>query len=342
MSIKTKTTSLLKRIGLSALFPVAMFLVMVLVTVTNENAYVNGKYIYLGSDLINTVVLGTCLSVSISLAIRLQLKNGRFDFSLGASIALTGIIAGNIGLMTGSPVIALISAVVIAVILSTVIGLVYVIGRVPIVITSIGMTLLYESITYLIFDGTGIFGFYSQEKLSFFGRIPLIFIPVALAVLLYILFNEVLTIGYKSKMLANNQHAAINVGINETRNVILTYVFNGLIIGLAAIIYVSQNEIPPQSNLSTASIMFSYIVPVYMGIIIGSVSKDYIGIIMAAIAMQFLYYGLDTINLGDGGIERIIMGMFVFGFYAVSAQSFRVRQFVQKLKKNKTANTTTN
>lgn len=314
-----------------------MFLVMLLITSTNDKAYVNGKNTFLTGDLVNSVILGTCVTVGISLAIRLQLKNGRFDFSLGSKIALTGIIAGNFGLMTGSPYVALIVAIIVAVILSTLTGLIYVYGRVPIVITSLGVALLFESFTYYVFDGKGLSAFFSQENLSIFGRTPIIFIPFIITIILYLIFNDYLKIGRDSQLLASNQLAAINIGIKENKNVILTYMFNGLIIGFSTIIYISQNEIGPQAQLSTAGIMFSHIVPVYMGLFIGKASKDYIGIIMAALGMQFLYYGLATLNLGGSGWERIIMGLFVFGFYAIVAQMDNIRAIRDKIfSRNKT------
>jgi ribose/xylose/arabinose/galactoside ABC-type transport system permease subunit len=210
-------------------------------------------------------------------------------------------------------------------------GLVYVFGKVPIVITTIGMTLLYESLTYLVFDGKGVTTFYSNSSTSIFGRIPLIFIPTALAVIVFIIFNNYSVVGRKNKILANNQLAGVNIGISERKSVLWSYFYSGLIVGFAAIIYVSQNSITPQSGLSTAGIMFSYIVPVFMGLFIGKYSQDFIGIIVAAIGMQIMYYGLETINL-VGGWQQIIMGLFVFGFYAYSSQYDRISKKINDLR----------
>ena len=111
--------------------------------------------------------------------------------------------------------------------------------------------------------------------------------------------------------------------------------FSGVIIGLAAIIYISQNDVTPQSGLSTSSILFSYIVPVFMGMFIGLASCDVIGIAMAAIGMEIMNYGLACMNLGAGGWQQIIFGAFVLGFYTFSAQSGKISAFFAKRKKQK-------
>ena len=251
---------------------------------------------------------------------------------------LAAIIAGNVGLMTNSPVMALLAAVAVGIILSCVTAFIYIVGKLPIIICTIGMTLLYESLTYLVFGGQGIRIFYSQAHTSVFGRIPGVLIPTALAVAAFVVFTYFTAAGRKGKVLSNNQRAGVNIGIDERKNVFVTYIFTGIIIGLAAIVYVSQNEVTPQSGLATSGIMFSYIVPVFMGTFIGLASCDVVGIAIAAVGMEIMNYGLNCLNLGAGGWQQIIMGIFVLGFYTFSAQSDRIQAFVNRLtRKNTTA-----
>lgn len=330
--------NIIKKIILSAVFPILMFVVMLIITVSNDKCYINGKLIFLSTDLIRQVIVNSCMTVCVALAIWLQLKNGRFDFSGGASMILAAIIAGNVGLMTNSPVIALFVAVAVGIVLSCATALVYIVGKLPIIICTIGMTLLYESLTYLVFGGQGIRIFYSQAHTSVFGRIPGVLLPTVLAVATFVVFTYFTSAGRKGKVLSNNQRAGVNIGIDEKKNVFVTYIFTGIIIGLAAIIYVSQNEVAPQSGLATSGIMFSYIVPVFMGTFIGLASCDVVGIVIAAIGMEIMNYGLNCLNLGAGGWQQIIMGIFVLGFYTFSAQSDRMQTFIVRLiKKNTTA-----
>ncbi len=312
-----------------------MFVVMLIITAGNEKCYVNGKLIFLGADLVKQVFVNACMTVCVALAIWLQLKNGRFDFSGGATMILAAIIAGNVGMMTGSPWLALVTAVAVGVALSCVTAVVYIFGKLPIIICTIGTTLLYESLTYLVFGGQGIRVFYSQAETSVFGRVPGVILPTALAVAAFVIFTYFTSAGRKGKILSNNQRAGVNIGIDEAKNVFVTYIYAGIIIGMAAIVYVSQNEVKPQSGLATSGIMFSYIVPVFMGTFIGLASCDVVGIIIAAIGMEIMNYGLNCLNLGAGGWQQIIMGIFVLGFYAFSAQADKIQELVNKIKKTK-------
>lgn len=322
-----------KKVILTLLFPVLMFVVMLAVTASNPGCYINGNFIFLGSDLVRYVITNACMTVCVALAIWLQLKNGRFDFSGGASMVLTAIIAGNVGFNANSPVVALLVAIICGIVLSCITGLLYVVGRMPIIITTIGITLLYESLTYLVFDGRGMIAFYQIAETSVFGRVPLVFVPTLLAIAVFMVYDNLTVAGRKGKILSNNQSAGVNIGINEGKNVLVSYVFTGIIIGFAATIYVSQNSVVAQSGLSTSGILFSYIVPVFMGMFIGLASNDVIGICVSAIGLSILNYGLNCLNLGAGGWQQIIMGAFVLGFYAFQAKLPDILHLVGKLKK---------
>ena len=328
---------IVKKIGLSLLFPVLMFLVMLAITASNPACYVNGEFIFLGPDLVRFVITSACQSICVALAIWMQLKNGRFDFSNGAAMILTAIIAGNVGLMTGSPWITMLVAVCCGVVLCAITAAIYMLGRLPIVIATIGVTLLYESLTYIIFGGGGISNFYQNDTLSIFGHLPGVLLPTAFAMAIFLFYTNYTVTGRKGKILANNQAAGVNIGIWEEANVSQTGMFTGAIVGLAALIYVSQNQVTPQASLSTAGIMFSYIVPVYMGMFIGLASNDVIGISIAAVGMAIFNYGLNCMNLGGGGWQQLIMGMFVMCFYTFSAQLPNIKKLFMRVRKGEAA-----
>lgn len=323
----------LKNTVLSLLFPAFIFVVMLLITANNQDAYVDGKLIYLSTDLLRQVFTSGSKTAVIALAIWLQLRNGRFDFSGGATMILTGIIAGNIAMSYGNnnPWVLLIVALITSVVLSLFTASVYVWGRLPIIICTIGITLFFESLTYVVFSGSGVRSLYTIPGLSIFGRLPGIFVPTLLAIVLFHLFSNHSIAGIKGKLLSNNQSSAVNIGIKERSNVFITYVFSGLILGLASVIYVSQNIIQPQSGLATAGVLFSNIVPVFIGLFLAKASTDVIGIIIAAFGMEIMYYGLNCINLGGGGWNQIIMGVFMLSFYAFSAQEDKIKRLKDKI-----------
>ena len=323
--MRTKIVNVLKKTGLTLAFPALIFVVMLIITAANGIDY------YVSANMVRQVVTDASLTTIIALAIYLQFKNGRFDFSGGATMILSAIIAGNITLQAGgNPILFLVLCVVFGVLLSMITAAAYIVSKVPVIICTIAVTLIYESLTYVLFDAEGL-SVISRTEMVMFAKVPFIFIPLLIALGLFVFFTYFTAEGRRAKLLSGNQRVAVNIGIKENKNVLITYIVCGVILGLGALVYGSQQIIKPQSNLSTSSILFSYIVPVFIGMFIGTASIDAVGVVVAALGMEFLNYGLDCLGVGAGGYQQIIFGMFMLGFYAFSAQSGNIKKFFGKI-----------
>ena len=323
--MRTKIVNVLKKTGLTLALPALIFVVMLIITAANGIDY------YVSANMVRQVVTDASLTTIIALAIYLQFKNGRFDFSGGATMILSAIIAGNITLQAGgNPILFLVLCVVFGVVLSMITATAYIVSKVPVIICTIAVTLIYESLTYVLFDAEGL-SVISRTEMVMFAKVPFIFIPLLIALGLFVFFTYFTAEGRRAKLLSGNQRVAVNIGIKENKNVLITYIVCGVILGLGALVYGSQQIIKPQSNLSTSSILFSYIVPVFIGMFIGTASIDAVGVVVAALGMEFLNYGLDCLGVGAGGYQQIIFGMFMLGFYAFSAQSGNIKKFFGKI-----------
>ncbi len=325
-----KAFEFIRRFFLTILFPLVIYVVMYLITHSRGVTYFG-----LNRDMWRTVLVNTSMTGVAALAIWTQIKNGRFDFSGGATMVLTAILAGNLSLdLALSPLLYLLLCIVIGAALSTFTGVVYILGRLPIMICTIGVALLYESFTYLVYDAEGL-NMMSNTKLTVFGRMPCILIVLALAVTVFLVYCYLTVPGKRAKLLSNNQQAGVNIGIRENRNVLQTFFMCGLLLGCAAAIYGSNNTVAPQAGLSTANTLFSNIIPAYMGIFVGAVSVDALGVVLASMGMAILNYGLSCIGLGSGGWQSIIIGTFMLAFYTLTAQWPRWKEHCQRSKRLK-------
>ena len=304
-----KAVDFMKRFILTMLFPLVVYIVMYILAKSKGVTYYG-----LTVDMWRTVLVNTSSTAVAALAIWLQVKNGRFDFSGGATMVLAAIVAGNITIL----------CIVMGTALSGFTAIIYIYGRLPIMICTIGVALLYESVTYLIFDAKGL-SILSNAKITLFGRMPYILIVLAIAVAVFVVYSYCTVAGKRSKALANNQQSAVNIGINEKRNVIQTFLICGILLGCAACIYGSNNQVKPQSGLSTAGTLFQNIIPAYMGMFVGAASVDAIGVVVAAFAMEILNFGLSCIGYGSGGWQQIIVGTFMLAFYTITAQWPRIQ-----------------
>lgn len=330
MIMTKKLLTVLQKALLTCAFPVGMFLVMWLITA------LNGVDNFVSPIIFRQILTNGSLTTIIALAIYLQFKNGRFDFSGGATMILTAIIAGNITYTAGGNMFMFLAlCVVIGVVLSLITSIIYSFSHIPVIICTIAVTLVYEAITYLVFEAKGL-NIISYE-ISIFGKFPFILIPLAIAMLIFLFYSNLTVEGKRGKLLSMGQLSAVNIGIAENKNVIFCYLVTGIILGLGALVYGSQNIISPQSNLSTSSILFSYIVPVFIGMFLGRASVDAVGIMVASVGMEIMNSGLDCLGVGGGGVQQIIFGLFMLGFYAFSGQFYKIKGLLmRKTLKNNT------
>jgi ribose transport system permease protein len=325
---KTLAADMIKRFFMTILFPLVVYIVMYILARRNGVSYFG-----LTKDMWRSVLVNTSSTAIAALAIWLQVKNKRFDFSGGAVMVLTSIVAGNLCINNGwGAVPYLILCMAVGALLCFITSMMYILGRLPIMICTIGMALLYESVTYLIFDASGL-SMMSQSQMTLFGRMPGILYVLAIAVIVFIIYSYGTVAGGRAKLLANNQQAAVNIGVKENKNVIQTFLVCGVLLGCASAIYGSNNTISPQSGLSTAATLFANIIPAYMGMFVGAFSVDAIGVVMAAMGMEILNYGLNCIGYGAGGWQQIIVGSFMLVFYAFTAQIPRVKEAIAKKKR---------
>ena len=94
--MKKNLVSALKRIGGTLMLPVLMYLAMMWL------CYANGKMYFGTYKMWRTLIVDIAISISCAMGIGLQFKNGRFDFSGGAIMLLSAIIAGNVAKNMGN------------------------------------------------------------------------------------------------------------------------------------------------------------------------------------------------------------------------------------------------
>ena len=253
---------------------------------------------------------------------------------------LSAIIAGNVAKMYGNhPLLFVALCLICAVVLSVLVGILYAYGRLPIVIVTIGMALLYEAITCLVFNGGGI-NLVANIKLKAFSSYPLALLPLAAVIVIYVFYHNFTVSGKETLLLANNQMAAVNIGINEKKSVIVSYVFSGLIFGFATTIYASTGiHNASFSSLVTVGELFSNILPVFIGLMLGSFCNDAIGIVMGSLTLCLMSFGLETVISSEMGsaISSIFNGVFILAINVISARGMHMIAGIRKKFRAKSA-----
>ena len=191
--------NLIKRVAGTLMLPVAMYVAMMIL------CYANGKTYFGTLPMWKTLIVDIAVSVTCAMGIGLQFKCGRFDFSGGAIMLVAVITAGNIANDFGSnQLIFAVLCLGVCVVLSLLVAVLYVYGRLPIMICTIGMALLFEALTCLIFNGGGIH-MVSNIKLKAFSLYPLVLLPLIGSIIVYALFSEFTVSGKQSALLCNRR-----------------------------------------------------------------------------------------------------------------------------------------
>ena len=221
---------------------------------------------------------------------------GMFDFSIGANIMLSAIVGcvfatrfglGYAGLIVGS--------IITGAIVGLLNGFFYVKLRIPSMIVTTGLALIYESVANYIAGGV------EQtlpSSLRALGQMPGNMILAVLAfVLAYVLLNYT-KIGTYTYAIGSNEFVAKNMGINVNLYKVLAFVISGAFFGIMAVLTISYG-----SSMVAVTGM-------------ASMSRNFVPTMGCFFGLAFKKYGMP--------LPAIIIGEFViniifFGFIALGA-----------------------
>ncbi len=273
-------------------------------------------------------------SVIIAIAVALPLSGGRWDFGPGAIMVVTSIVAGNLAIEHNMGIgMLLVLSVVIAVGLALFEGSIYLIFKVPTMIVSLGIVMLYEAISGLIYDGSGV-RLFMYEDLSILARQPYCYIITAIVLLGFWILMKYTKFGYDSRSLGNNAALSINNGVNEKKNIMLTYLVVGILLGIASLMNASKAVVAPQSNLGSTFLMFSSMGAVLVGLYLARFSNMALGILSGTIAMTILSKGLTVYGM-PSSLNNIILGVFIVVFMGYTTNVEIMKEYVSRIRRKK-------
>ena len=311
--------------SLTLIFPVAMWLLFLIITAACGKAdlFVSGN----GFD---NIFRQSILSAFVALAIAIPLSGGRWDFATGTIAVLGAIIGGNIGLMISENVIVvLLSCIVTCVVLAMFEAVLYVFLRVPNMIVSLGVVMLYEAMSQLAFDGGGV-KLNRYDGIIAITRAPWCYMVLVLVLLCVYFLMEHTKFGYDTRSLGTNSLLAINSGVKEKKNILLTYVLIGVILGFAALFNACKANVNPASNLSSTALMYSSMGPVLVGLFLARFSCMPWGVWVGSVGMQVMTYGMVCTGI-DGSIQTIVTGVVIVVIMAYTSNQDAIVSAVKNI-----------
>ncbi len=257
---------------------------------------IGGKSMIANATSFNYFVQYIAIVMITTMALSVNLGSGRFDFSLGSMAVLSSILAAKVTSAilnggTGSAVMMLVLGIVFGAVLGLASGALYVTLKIPPIITSLGVTLIYEGIAFTVTSGKYVMDEVRNPSMTAFAGnwyFPAVIIAVVLALMIF-LFDHT-RFGYDCKALQSGQKVAVNTGIREIPNALWCYVICGALMGIVGFLSAvrSSNINGGALNFGSIGIMFTAFLPMFIGGYIGRFSNDKLGYLLAAVCMSML------------------------------------------------------
>ncbi len=255
----------------------------------------------------NQINIARQLSVGILIAYgeMLLIVSGFLDLSVGSVLALAGVFSVSVYQSTGSMTLALISALVTGVVCN-IINAVFVANfNVPSFIATLGMQQAARGIALYYTGGKNILqlGDFVKIGQGMIGPIPVpIIIVVLVTIVVWYLVNNT-RYGRGLYAIGGNRLAAEASGINSKKSIYTSYIINGIMVGLAGMIFMARNN---------------------AGLPNGAVGYEMMGLTAAIV-------GGTSFTGGIGTVSGTVAGAFIIGFLENVMNLIGVNSYIQQI-----------
>lgn len=303
-----KSNSIIKRVLGAVCIPIITFLIIFIICQSRGIALFDSKSHWI-------IFLRAVASVMLTtFALSINLNSGRFDFSIGAISLLSSVISAQICIKLGLPVVVmLLISIAVGMLLGLISGTIYVITKLPPIIVSLGVTLLYEGIAFAITAGYGV-SFVTNYELTSFPSIRNYLLVIVIALALIILIFDYTSFGYKYRSLLSGQKVSINTGIKEIPNALGCYIIAGGLMGVVGVISsTNTGTIQMSLNFGSIGVMFTAFLPMFIGGFVGRFCNEKIGYLIGAITTAFISLAYARLKV-DSSVQQIITAVILVCF----------------------------
>lgn len=244
---------------------------------------------------------------------------GLFDFSIGANVVLSSIVGvvlskhfGYAGLLIG--------CLVCGALIGFINGFLYVKLKIPSMIVTVGLMLIYESLAYFVSQG--------QKQtldpaLRGFARAPG---NILLALVVFVLAGLILKytkIGTYCYAIGSNERMAENMGINVNRYKILGFVLLHFFVGVMAILSVSYGtSMTAVTGMSSMARNFTPLMGCFFGVAFRKYCSPVIAIFIGEMIISIIFNGFVALG-APTTIQNVITGATLLIIVAFTARAPR-------------------
>ncbi|HIV23478.1 MAG TPA: ABC transporter permease [Candidatus Merdiplasma excrementigallinarum] len=266
---------------------------------------------FLRSNNLMNIARQLCVGILIAYGEMILIVSGFLDLSVGSVLALSGVLGVSVYKDTRSMLLAILVALLVGVICNLFNAVFVAQFNVPAFIATLGMQQVARGIALYYTGGANILqlGDFVDIGQGMVGIVPVPVIIVAvITVIVWYLFNHT-RYGRNLYAIGGNRKAAEASGINAKQNIYISYIINGLLAGLAGVIFMARNN----SGLPNGAVGYE-MTGLTAAIVGGTSFTGGVGTVMGTVAGAFIIGFLENImNLigVNAYIQSIIEGAII-------------------------------
>ncbi len=263
---KNKSNLVLKKL-MSEYSIVLVALAMVLIATLLE-----GETFMTGKNFIN-ILRNNSVQGIIAFGMSFVIISGNIDLSVGSQLVVVGIVCLAVLNATGSIVLAILAAVAMSCVLSSITGLIVTKGRVPSFIVTLGMQYVLRSVSIFAMDARGITGeikaFQEISNYSIGGWLPMPIIYFVVMFAIYLYISKYTVLGRRIYAVGSNEKATRLSGINTDMIKIISFIILGIAVAIAAVTEASR-----MNSINSTSSGTSYELNAIAMAVVGGISMQ--------------------------------------------------------------------
>ena len=256
------------------------------------------------SNLIN-VARQLCVGILIAYGEMLLIISGFLDLSVGSVLALSGVLSVTVYKSTQSMAAAFIVAITVGVVCNIINALFVAQFNVPAFIATLGMQQAARGLALYYTGGQNVLQLGNFVKIGqgMVGPIPVpVIIILFVTVIVWYLVNNT-RYGRSLYALGGSRAAAEASGINSKKSIYKSYIFNGIMVGLAGMIFMARNN---------------------AGLPNGAIGYEMTGLTAAIV-------GGTSFTGGIGTVSGTVVGAFIIGFLENIMNLIGVNSYIQQI-----------
>ncbi len=303
--------------------PVALFIIFAL-AIPNYNL-----------DTLRIVVTQAVIPTVIGYAMCFLNAAGMFDLSCGAAIIISAMIGGTLGNLLGLPGLIL-GCLCASLLLGVVNGAVYSALRIPCLIVSLGLLLIYEILAQKIGLGVSV---QIQSSISFIGKFPYNLIVLAVSAALFFLVYNRTRVACHIRAVGSEELLAGTMGVKASRTKFMAFVLGGIFLGIASILQITYaDSVTAVSSLSSISMVFQPLMGVLTAFAIKEWCELTLGVLVSQVTISMVFNALIACGL-PSTMQDVVLGIMLIIVMGFALNNERIKGFLAQRRRRRAAPT---